>query len=111
MACGRQFCRCGDELIHRDRRRWYESSSALGALIRHVGPAEIAAGDIVRGNLGSNDSHPREVVFAGPQQVELLNGTVVTIFETNDEFATFINGGSGWTVRNGIARVEFRNAG
>ena len=51
MACGRQYCpKCGEELIHRDNRKEWESSSSLGAIIRapspRGGPKEISFCDI-----------------------------------------------------------------
>lgn len=45
--CGRQFCKnCGQELIHRDRRKAYESSSALGQVLWRCGPSQIGVADI-----------------------------------------------------------------
>jgi hypothetical protein len=45
--CRRQYCPdCGEELIHRDHRKGWESSSSFGAIIRRIGPSEITVGDI-----------------------------------------------------------------
>lgn len=45
-GCGRQFCGCGQELIHRDHRHGYESSSALGQIVSREGPLKLSAADI-----------------------------------------------------------------
>lgn len=49
--CPRNFCPdCGQELIHRDNRRFYESSSALGQIIHakppRGAPRDFGAGDV-----------------------------------------------------------------
>jgi len=47
MGCSRQYCKyCGEELIHRDNRKLFESSSSLGAILRREGPSEISLCDI-----------------------------------------------------------------
>jgi hypothetical protein len=47
MGCGRHFCPiCGEEFIHRDHRKIYESSSALGQIINREGPKNLTVGDI-----------------------------------------------------------------
>lgn len=47
MGCGRQFCKkCGEELIHRDHRKIYESSSALGQIVSREGPKNLSVADI-----------------------------------------------------------------
>jgi hypothetical protein len=46
-GCGRTFCRkCGQEMIHRDHRHGYESSSALGQIIWRDGPAFLSVMDL-----------------------------------------------------------------
>lgn len=46
-GCGRHFCdKCGEELIHRDHRKMYESSSALGQIVSREGPKNISVADI-----------------------------------------------------------------
>lgn len=46
-GCGRQFCsKCEEELIHRDHRKIYESSSALGQIIWREGPRDLTASDL-----------------------------------------------------------------
>lgn len=47
MTCQRQFCNgCGRELIHRDRKKPWESSSGLGQVISRSGPRDVSTGDI-----------------------------------------------------------------
>jgi hypothetical protein len=47
MGCGRQFCPgCGEELIHRDNRKGYESASALGQIIHRLSPRDMGIADI-----------------------------------------------------------------
>jgi hypothetical protein len=47
MGCGRQYCpACGEELIHRDHRKIFESASALGQIIRRLGPKAMGAADL-----------------------------------------------------------------
>jgi|SRR6516162_11520340 hypothetical protein len=47
MGCGRQYCpNCKQELIHRDNRQSFESSSSLGAILHREGPAEMSLCDI-----------------------------------------------------------------
>lgn len=47
MGCSRIYCpACGEELIHRDHRKYWESSSSLGQIMRNYGPKEIALSDI-----------------------------------------------------------------
>ena len=48
MSCGgRHFCPgCGQELIHRDNRKPWESASAFGQIIWRTGPVRITCGDI-----------------------------------------------------------------
>lgn len=44
--CGRTYCQyCGEELIHRDHRKFYESSSALGQILSRAGPKYIGVSD------------------------------------------------------------------
>lgn len=46
-GCRRAFCEdCGQEMIHRDNRRFYESSSALGQIIWREAPRDFGAGDV-----------------------------------------------------------------
>lgn len=47
MGCGRQFCpNCGEELIHRDHRRQFESASTLGQIVLRLGPRSMGAADV-----------------------------------------------------------------
>lgn len=44
---GRHFCGgCGQELIHRDHRRPWESASAFGQIVWREGPRRLTTGDI-----------------------------------------------------------------
>jgi hypothetical protein len=46
-GCGRQWCAgCGEELIHRDHRKGYESASALGQIVGREGPVNLSVADI-----------------------------------------------------------------
>lgn len=46
-GCGRHFCPgCGEELIHRDHRRAWESASAFGQIVWRCGPRLLTTGDI-----------------------------------------------------------------
>lgn len=45
--CRRTFCEdCGDEMIHRDHRKGYESASALGQIVSRDGPRTFTCGDV-----------------------------------------------------------------
>ncbi len=47
MGCPRCFCDgCGEEMIHRDHRKHYESSSALGQILYREGPSKISLCDV-----------------------------------------------------------------
>jgi hypothetical protein len=43
---GRHFCNCGEELIHRDHRKPWESASAFGQIVWRDGPARLTTGDV-----------------------------------------------------------------
>jgi hypothetical protein len=46
-GCGRQWCKgCGEELIHRDHRKAYESASALGQIVGREGPVNVSVTDL-----------------------------------------------------------------
>jgi hypothetical protein len=46
-GCGRQWCSvCDEELIHRDHRKFYESSSALGQIVWREGPVNVTVCDL-----------------------------------------------------------------
>jgi len=46
-GCGRQWCtKCGEETIHRDNRKRYESASCLGQIMWREGPMRLTAGDL-----------------------------------------------------------------
>src|SRR5215469_7965790 len=45
--CTRAFCRdCGEEMIHRDHRKYYESSSGLGQIIHRDMTRAFGAADL-----------------------------------------------------------------
>lgn len=45
--CGRTFCdSCGQEMIHRDHRRSYESASGFGQIVSREGPVQLTVGDV-----------------------------------------------------------------
>ena len=45
--CRRHWCKdCGDEMIHRDHRKGYESASAFGQVVSRDGPRTFTVGDI-----------------------------------------------------------------
>lgn len=47
MSCGRHCCPdCGEDLIHRDNRRHWESASAFGQIVWLRGPVRLTTGDI-----------------------------------------------------------------
>ena len=48
MSCGgRHFCPgCGQELIHRDNRKFYEAASTVGQIVNRIGPVQITCGDV-----------------------------------------------------------------
>lgn len=133
--CERTFCpNCGEEMIHRDNRKFYESASALGQIVHREFPkkefpymtyidadglhykrsinrlmvlehkqptqelsygqkeilailhrviraavkegwlSEQSAVYLVRGDIGASENGRREVIFKGPQSVQLLSG-------------------------------------
>lgn len=46
-GCGRHFCKwCGEEMIHRDHRKHYESASALGQITWREGPVQLSVTDL-----------------------------------------------------------------
>lgn len=45
--CRRHFCEdCGDEMIHRDHRKSYESASGFGQIVSRDGPRTFTVGDV-----------------------------------------------------------------
>ena len=47
MNCGRHCCPdCGEDLIHRDNRKGWESASAFGQVVWLRGPVKLTTGDI-----------------------------------------------------------------
>jgi hypothetical protein len=49
MGCPRHWCEnseCGQEMIHRDNRRFYESASGFGQIVNRDGPRTFTVGDI-----------------------------------------------------------------
>jgi hypothetical protein len=46
-GCGRKWCEvCGEELIHRDHRKPWESASALGQIVWREGPLNVTVTDV-----------------------------------------------------------------
>lgn len=72
-GCPRHWCEnpdCGQEMIHRDNRRFYESASGLGQIVNRDGPRTFTVGDIdlyVRKWLG-NSTLLRLVEHKQPEQ-------------------------------------------
>lgn len=47
MGCPRTYCQgCGEEMIHRDHRRSYESASCLGQIVSREGPLKLGFMDM-----------------------------------------------------------------
>lgn len=118
-GCGRQYCsHCGDELIHRDHRKWYESSSALGQIIYREGPRLLTVSDIDTVTLKilnrgkSSEKKLLRIIeqkqpnhkFDGPQRdiLFLLNQIIVHILSCTDASHIGLDSLSGVFILRGL---------
>lgn len=114
---GRHFCSCGEELIHRDHRKRWESASAFGQVVWRCGPVDLTTGDIdhyaaVYGLNGANllrlieHKQPDQPLKAMQKKTLLLLGELVEHAISCPDFGSRLDPRSGVFVVRGLIEAE-----